>query len=164
MLVTLSDKEKEYCCKVGKARYDLSRQQNLTQLRIDVSTLDVEALGVEGEFVFAKVFGFNYPTAQGADGGVDFQEGDLTIDVKAASKEYYNLIFRSLESFKSGYAVLVVKVSDNSFKIVGMISQEDFKEICKPLPSKPSSSVVYQKDLYSLKILWDEIGKRRFND
>jgi hypothetical protein len=164
MLVTLNEKEQAYCQKIGADRYNLSRQQGLKQLRIDVSTLDVEALGVEGEFVFAKVFGFNYPTAEGADGGVDFQEGDLTIDVKAASKEYYNLIFRSLESFKSGYAVLVVKVSDNSFKIVGMISQEDFKEICKPLPSKPSNSVVYQKDLYSLKILWDEIGKRRFND
>jgi hypothetical protein len=164
MLVTLNEKEQAYCQKIGADRYNLSRQQGLKQLRIDVSTLDVEALGVEGEFVFAKVFGFNYPTAEGADGGVDFQEGDLTIDVKAASREYYNLIFRSLESFKSGYAVLVVKVSDNSFKIVGMISQEDFKEICKPLPSKPSNSVVYQKDLYSLKILWDEIGKRRFND
>ena len=164
MLVTLNEKEQAYCQKIGADRYNLSRQQGLKQLRIDVSTLDVEALGVEGEFVFAKVFGFNYPTAEGADGGVDFQEGNLTIDVKAASKKYYNLIFRSLESFKSGYAVLVVKVSDNSFKIVGMISQEDFKEICKPLPSKPSSSVVYQKDLYSLKILWDEIGKRRFND
>lgn len=164
MLVTLNEKEQAYCQKIGSDRYNLSRQQGLKQLRIDISTLDVEALGVEGEFVFAKVFGFNYPTAEGADGGIDFQEGDLTIDVKAASKEYYNLLFRSLESFKSGYAVLVVKVSDNSFRIVGMISQENFKEICKPLPSKPSTSVVYQQDLYSLKILWDEIGKRRFHD
>ena len=164
MLVTLTDKENAYCKKIGTDRDNLSRQQNLTQLRIDDSPLDVEMLGVQGEFVFAKVFGFHYPTAEGADGGVDFEEGDLTIDVKAASKERYNLIFRSLESFKSGFAVLVVKVSDNSFRIVGMISREDFIEICKPLPSKPSSSVVYQQDLYPLKILWDEIGKRRFHD
>jgi len=164
MLVTLTDKENAYCKKIGEDRYNLSRKQNLTQLRIDDSQLDVEMLGVQGEFVFAKVFGFHYPTAEGADGGVDFEEGDLTIDVKAASKEYYNLIFRSLESFKSGFAVLVVKVSNNSFRIVGMISREDFIEICKPLPSKPSSSVVYQQDLYPLKILWDEIGKRRFHD
>jgi len=164
MLVTLTEKEKEYCRKVGQARYDLARKQNRTQLRIDDSPLDVEALGVEGELVFAKVFGFHYPTADGVDGGVDFEEGDLTIDVKAAHQEHYNLIFRSLESFKSEIAVLVVKVSENSLRIAGMIYKEEFKEICKPLPYKPSSSVVYQKDLSPLKILWDEIGKRRFHD
>ena len=164
MLVTLSDKEKEYCRKVGQARYDLSRKQNLTQLRIDDSPLDVESLGVEGEFVFAKVFGFNYPTAEGADGGVDFEEGGLTIDVKAAHKEYYNLIFRSLESFKADTAVLVVKVSDNTFRIVGSISREDFKEIAGSMPSRPKSYIVKQKDLFPLKNLWDEIGKRRFQD
>ena len=140
MLVTLSAKEKEYCRKVGQARYDLSREQNLTQLRIDDSPLDVESLGVEGEFVFAKMFGFNYPTAEGADGGVDFEEGGLTIDVKAASQEHYNLIFRSLESFKADTAVLVVKVSDNTFRIVGSISREDFKEIAGSMPSRSRAS------------------------
>ena len=63
MLVTLTDKENAYCKKIGTDRYNLSRQQNLTQLRIDDSPLDVEMLGVQGEFVFAKVFGFHYPTA-----------------------------------------------------------------------------------------------------
>lgn len=164
MLVTLTDKEKEYCRKVGKARYDLSREQNLTQLRIDDSPLDVEALGVEGEFVFAKVFGFDYPTADGADGGVDFEEGGLTIDVKAASQEHYNLIFRSLESFKADTAVLVVKVSDNTLRLVGVISRKKFEEIAGNMPSRPESYIVKQKDLFPLKNLWDEIGKRRFKN
>lgn len=164
MLVTLSDKENEYCHKVGKARYDLSRKQNLTQLRIDDSPLDVEALGAQGEFVFAKVFGFNYPTAEGADGGVDFQEDDLTIDVKAASKEYYNLIFRSLEAFKSEVAVLVVKVSDNTFRLVGFIYKNEFAEIAGNMQHRPESYIVKQKDLSSLKMLWDLIGSRRFGE
>ena len=162
MLVTLNEKEQAYCQKIGADRYNLSRKQGLKQLRIDDSQLDVETLGVQGEMVFSKVFGFSYPTAEGADGGVDFQEDDLTIDVKAASKEYYNLIFRSLDSFKSEFAVLVVKVSENKFRIVGMISREDFINTCKPMSYKPSSSVVFQDSLFPLKILWDEIGKRRF--
>lgn len=164
MLVTLNEKEQAYCQKIGSDRYNLSRQQGLKQLRIDDSPLDVETLGVEGEFVFAKVFGFNYPTAEGADGGVDFEEGGLTIDVKAAHKEYYNLIFRSLESFKADTAVLVVKVSDNTFRIVGVISRKKFEEIAGSMPSRPESYIVKQKDLFPLKNLWDEIGKRRFQD
>jgi hypothetical protein len=162
MLVTLNQKEQAYCQKIGADRYNLSRKQGLKQLRIDDSQLDVETLGVQGELVFAKVFGFPYPTAEGADGGVDFQEDDLTIDVKAASQEHYNLIFRSLESFKSKIAVLVVKVSEDVFKIVGMISREKFIKTCKPMSHRPSSSVVNQEGLFPLKILWDEIGKRRF--
>lgn len=164
MLVTLNEKEQAYCQKIGSDRYNLSRQQGLKQLRIDDSPLDVETLGVEGEFVFAKVFGFNYPTAEGADGGVDFEEGGLTIDVKAAHKEYYNLIFRSLESFKADTAVLVVKVSDNTLRIVGVISRKKFEEMAGNMPSRPESYIVKQKDLFPLKNLWDEIGKRRFQD
>lgn len=162
MLVTLNEKEQAYCRKIGADRYNLSRKQGLKQLRIDDSVLDVETLGVQGELVFAKVFGFPYPTAEGADGGVDFQEDEMTIDVKAASQEHYNLIFRSLDSFKSKIAVLVVKVSEDKFRIVGMISREDFINTCKPMSYMPSSSVVFQDDLFPLKILWDEIGKRRF--
>jgi len=164
MLVTLNEKEQEYCQKIGSDRYNLCRQQGLKQLRIDDSPLDVETLGVEGEFVFAKVFGFDYPTAEGADGGVDFEEGGLTIDVKAASQEHYNLIFRSLESFKSDTAVLVVKVSDNTLRLVGVISRKKFEEIAGNMPSRPESYIVKQKDLFPLKNLWDEIGKRRFKN
>ena len=132
--VTLSDEEQALCRDVALSRYDTSRELGLTQLRIDTSNMNVELLGVQGELVFAKIFNLEDPKDNlGSDGGVDYIIQGVTIDVKTASKPHYKLLFRSLEAFKATIGVLVVKVNDNTFNLIGWATKKQFAAQCTPL-------------------------------
>lgn len=132
--VTLSEEEQALCRDVSASRYATSRELGLTQLRVDTSKMNVELLGVQGELVFAKTFNLEAPKDNlGSDGGVDYIIKGVTIDVKTASKPHYKLLFRSLKVFKAKIGVLVVKVNDNTFNLIGWATKKQFLAQCSPL-------------------------------
>lgn len=161
--VTLSEDEQALCRDVAMSRYATSRKLGLTQLRIDSSEMNVELLGVQGELAFAKVFDLEDPKDNlGSDGGTDYTIQDITIDVKAASKPTYRLIFRSLESFKSQVGVLVVKINDNSFKLIGWTTRKHFAELSQPLGE--GGFTLEQSQLRPIEELWKRLTIKRLKN
>jgi len=161
--VTLSEDEQALCRDVAMSRYATSRKLGLTQLRIDSSEMNVELLGVQGELAFAKVFDLEDPKDNlGSDGGTDYTIQDITIDVKAASKPTYRLMFRSLESFKSQVGVLVVKVNDNSFKLIGWTTRKHFAELSQPLGE--GGFTLEQSQLRPIEELWKRLTIKRLKN
>jgi hypothetical protein len=132
--VTLTKEEQLMCQEKAEARYNIARELGLKQLRIDTSPLNVELLGVQGEMAFAKLFNLHTPMVEhGADSGWDYEINGITIDVKTASKPHYRLIFRELPAFKAKVAVLVVKISEDVFRIKGWVSKQNFINWSKPM-------------------------------
>ena len=161
--VTLSEDEQALCRDVAMSRYATSRNLGLTQLRIDSSEMNVELLGVQGELAFAKVFDLEDPKdLLGSDGGTDYTIQDITIEVKAASRPTYRLIFRSLESFKSQVGVLVVKVNDNSFKLIGWTTCKHFAELSQPLGE--DGFTLEQNQLRPIEELWKRLTIKRLKN
>jgi len=161
--VTLSDEEQALCRDVALSRYDTSRELGLTQLRIDTSNMNVELLGVQGELVFAKIFNLEDPKDNlGSDGGTDYTIQEITIDVKAASKPTYRLLFRSLEAFKSQVGVLVVKINDNTFKLVGWTTRKQFAELSQPLGE--GGFTLEQSQLRPIEELWKRLTIKRLKN
>ena len=161
--VTLSEDEQAFCRDVAMSRYATSRELGLTQLRIDTSEMNVELLGVQGELVFAKVFDLEDPKDNlGSDGGTDYTIQEITIDVKAASKPTYRLMFRSLESFKSQVGVLVVKINDNTFKLVGWATRQQFAELSQPLGE--GGFTLEQSQLRPIEELWKRLTIKRLKN
>jgi hypothetical protein len=161
--VTLSEEEQALCKDVPMSRYSTSRELGLTQLRIDTSEMNVELLGVQGELAFAKVFDLENPKDNlGSDGGTDYTIEEITIDVKAASKPTYRLVFRSLEAFKSQVGVLVVKINDNTFNIVGWTTRKQFAELSKPL--NEGGFTLEQSQLRPVEELWKRLTIKRLKN
>lgn len=161
--VTLSEEEQALCKDVAMSRYSTSRELGLTQLRIDTSEMNVELLGVQGELAFAKVFDLKNPKDNlGSDGGTDYTIEEITIDVKAASKPTYRLLFRSLEAFKSQVGVLVVKINDNTFKVVGWTTRKQFTELSKPL--NEGNFTLEQSQLRPVEELWKRLTIKRLKN
>ena len=161
--VTLSKEEQAFCKDVAMSRYSTSRELGLTQLRIDTSEMNVELLGVQGELAFAKVFDLDNPKDNlGSDGGTDYTIEEITIDVKAASKPTYRLLFRSLEAFKSQVGVLVVKINDNTFKVVGWTTRKQFAELSKPL--NEGGFTLEQSQLRPVEELWKRLTIKRLKN
>jgi hypothetical protein len=125
--------------------------------------MNVELLGVQGELVFAKVFDLEDPKDNlGSDGGVDYIIQGVTIDVKAASKPNYKLLFRSLKAFKATIGVLVVKVNDNTFKLVGWSTLKQFSELSQPLGE--GGFTLEQSQLRPIEELWKRLTIKRLNN
>ncbi len=161
--VTLSDEEQALCRDVAMSRYSTSRELGLTQLRIDTSEMNVELLGVQGELAFAKVFDLEDPKDNlGSDGGTDYIIQEITIDVKTASKPNYKLLFRSLKAFKATIGVLVVKVNDNTFKLVGWSTLKQFSELSQPLGE--GGFTLEQSQLRPIEELWKRLTIKRLNN
>ena len=161
--VTLSEEDQALCKEVAMSRYSTSRELGLTQLRIDTSEMNVELLGVQGELAFAKVFDLDNPKDNlGSDGGTDYTIEEITIDVKAASKPTYRLLFRSLEAFKSQVGVLVVKINDNTFKLVGWTTRKQFAELAKPL--NEGGFTLEQSQLRPVEELWKRLTIKRLKN
>jgi hypothetical protein len=132
--VTLTKEEQLICQEKAEARYKIARELGLKQLRIDKSPMNVDLLGVQGEMAFAKLFNLHTPMVEhGADAGWDYEINGITIDVKTASKPHYRLIFRELPAFKAQVAVLVVKISEDVFRIKGWASKKNFINWSKPM-------------------------------
>jgi len=161
--VTLSEDEQALCREVAMSRYSTSRELGLTQLRIDTSEMNVELLGAQGELVFAKVFDLEDPKDNlGSDGGVDYIIQETTIDVKTASKPNYKLLFRSLKAFKATIGVLVVKVNDNTFKLVGWSTLKQFAELSQPLGK--GGFTLEQSQLRPIEELWKRLTIKRLKN
>jgi hypothetical protein len=132
--ITLTEEEQLMCQEKAKARYNIARKLGLTQLRIDTSPRNVELLGVQGEMAFAKLFSLHTPMVEhGADAGWDYEINGITIDVKTAFKPNHRLLFRELPVFKARVAVLVVKISEDVFRIKGWVSKKNFANWAEPM-------------------------------
>lgn len=159
--ITLTEEEQAMCRDKAMARYSIARKLGLTQLRIDTSKMNVELLGVQGEMAFAKLFDLHTPMVEeGADEGWDYQIQGFTIDVKAASKPHYRLIFRSLSAFKAQIGVLVVKISEDVFEVKGWTGRKNFKECCVPMLD--DGLALENKDLRKIEELWLQLAIHRF--
>ena len=161
--VTLTKEEQLMCQEKAEARYKIARELKLKQLRIDTSPMNVELLGVQGEMAFAKIFNLHTPMVEhGADAGWDYEINGVTIDVKTASKPSYKLLFRSLKAFKATIGVLVVKVNDNTFKVVGWSTLKQFTELSKPL--NEGGFTLEQSQLRPVEELWKRLTIRRLKN
>jgi len=151
--VTLTEEEQLMCQEKAEARYKIARELGLKQLRIDTSKMNIELLGVQGEMAFAKLFNLHTPMVEhGADAGWDYEINGVTIDVKAASKPHYQLIFRELSAFKAEVAVLVVKISEDVFRVQGWASKKNF--IKRAVLMEKDGFALKQDSLRKIETLW----------
>jgi hypothetical protein len=129
------------------------------------SRVEANVYGFKAEFAVARLFNLELPTVNVAtDGGVDLWFDDFTIDVKFTNDEYGNLIFDSMQKFKSQIGVLVGKTNDpDVMHINGWIDRNNFKNKCHNHNFGYGDRLYLKHDeLFPTESLWSRLMQHKF--
>ena len=129
------------------------------------SRVEANVYGFKAEFAVARLFNLELPTVNVAtDGGVDLWFDDFTIDVKFTNDEYGNLIFDSMQKFKSQIGVLVGKTNDpDVMHINGWIDRNNFKNKCHSHNFGYGDRLYLKHDeLFPTESLWSRLMQHKF--
>lgn len=135
MRIILTDEELEQCKDAADRRTKYARSRNITNQRFakDKSDRGVDYIGMVGEMAVAKALGLEMDLEKvGVDYGIDFMYRNLPIDVKTRSHPKTELIFKSMEYFKSQVAVVAKFKPENCVEILGCISRKKFRKHERP--------------------------------
>lgn len=158
MLIKLTDKDMADCRQSANLRSTLARAGGIVNQQRDVrSGVDLDFLGIRSEVAVAKLYDVSYnPNTLGVDDGVDLWLGEISIDVKSTFYPTGQLLFKSLEAFKSRAAVLVTKTDDeNVMDVAGCISRKAFVEKAVQTDlGRGKCFVMPQDQLWGVDELW----------
>ena len=167
MKIRLSKQDSHTCQLMGADTVKLCEMQGFAP-RLDnkkQSRVEANVYGFKAEFAVARLFNLELPTVNVAtDGGVDLWFGDFTIDVKFTNDEYGNLIFDSMQKFKSQIGVLVGKTNDpDVMHINGWIDRNNFKNKCHSHNFGYGDRLYLKHDeLFPTESLWSRLMQHKF--
>lgn len=167
MKIRLSKQDSHTCQLMGADTVKLCEMQGFTP-RLDnkkQSRVEANVYGFKAEFAVARLFNLELPTVNVAtDGGVDLWFDDFTIDVKFTNDEYGNLIFDSMQKFKSQIGVLVGKTNDpDVMHINGWIDRNNFKNKCHNHNFGYGDRLYLKHDeLFPTESLWSRLMQHKF--
>lgn len=167
MILRLSKQDAHTCQLMGADTVKLCEMQGFAP-RLDnkkQSRTEANVYGFKAEFAIARLFNLDLPTVNVAtDGGVDLWFGDFTIDVKFTNDEYGNLIFDSMEKFKSQIAILVGRTEDaNIMRVNGWMDRGSFQTDCHR-HNFGYGDRLYLKhnELFKIETLWARLMQHKF--
>mgnify|MGYP001118438134 FL=1 len=167
MKIRLSKQDSHTCQLMGADTVKLCEMQGFAP-RLDnkkQSRVEANVYGFKAEFAVARLFNLELPTVNVAtDGGVDLWFDDFTIDVKFTNDEYGNLIFDSMQKFKSQIGVLVGKTNDpDVMHINGWIDRNNFKNKCHNHNFGYGDRLYLKHDeLFPTESLWSRLMQHKF--
>jgi len=167
MKIRLSKQDSHTCQLMGADTVKLCEMQGFAP-RLDnkkQSRTEANVYGFKAEFAVARLFNLELPTVNVAtDGGVDLWFGDFTIDVKFTNDEYGNLIFDSMEKFKSQIGILVGKTDDpDVMRVNGWMDRANFKKTCHSHNFGYGDRLYLKHDeLLPIESLWSRLMQHKF--
>jgi hypothetical protein len=117
-------------------RTQMARAAGVENQRRDYerSDFDIDYLGIRAEMAVSKLYGLPFdPRAMGVDAGQDlWVDEHISIDVKASFHGDAHLLYKSLKSFRSDFAILVIGTAfPQVLHVSGWVSRDRFAKESK---------------------------------
>ena len=168
MLIQLSNKDAHRCTMLGYDTVKLCEMQGFPPRLENKSQSREEAnvFGFKAEFAVARLFGLEPPDLNvTSDYGVDLWWDDFSIDVKFSNKEDGDLIFDTMDKFKSQIAILVTRTeNENVMNIVGWMGRKEFEKKCHQANLGYGDRLIVEAEkLKPIEELWLKIQELKYS-
>ena len=168
MRVRLSKQDLHECAMLGHDTVKLCEMQgfpprleNAKQTREEANTY-----GFMAEYAVARLLDLKTPTLNvTSDFGVDLWWDDVSIDVKFSNKQDGDLIFDTMDKFKSRVAVLVTKTDDEEvMNVVGWVGKKSFGDMARSVNLGYGDRLLVSQDkLLPIERFWLEMQAKKFS-
>lgn len=136
------------------------RLENAKQSREEANTY-----GFKAEYAVARLLDLKTPTLNvTSDFGVDLWWDDVSIDVKFSNRQDGDLIFDTMDKFKSRVAILVTKTeSPDVMDVIGWISKKAFGDMARKANLGYGDRLLLSQDkLFGIELFWLQMQAKRF--